>query len=70
MPEPGSTSRASELTQLGEDIRALLARSDALSLPYVAIHLCNALETLESEPALSELPIDQGGQGSGRSLPG
>lgn len=70
MPERGSTACSSELSQLSEDIRALLLRSDALGLPYVAIHLCNALETLESVPALGELPIARGGEGSKGGLPG
>lgn len=70
MPERGSTAHSSQLTELGEDIRALLARSDALGLPYVAIHLCNALETLEAEPALTDLPIDQAGGGADGTLPG
>lgn len=48
MPEHGSTALPSELIELGEGIRDLLARSDALGLSYVAIHLCNALETLEA----------------------
>lgn len=70
MPNRGSTAHSTALTQLSDDIRALLARSDALGLPYVAIHLCNALETLESEPRLGDLPIDSGAAGGGGSLPG
>lgn len=51
MPDPGSNTVPAELARLGEDIRDLLVRADALGLFYVAIHLCTALETLEAEAA-------------------
>lgn len=62
MPEHGSTALSSELIELGEGIRDLLARSDALGLSYVAIHLCNALETLEAGAPLGDGLLVGGGE--------
>ena len=51
MSDRGSNPVSADLARLGADIRELLARSDALGLSYVAIHLCNALESLDIETA-------------------
>lgn len=63
MPDHSDPPSPTELLRLGEAIRELLARSDQLGLPYVAIHLCNALESLEAQTPPDDLPIDTTGPG-------
>lgn len=70
MPDHDSTSRSSKLIKLGTGIRDLLAQSDALGLPYVAIHLCNALESLEAEAPMGDMAVGIDGADGGGSLPG
>lgn len=70
MPDQAASPRPSELIELAEAIRGLLARSDALGLPYVAIHLCNALESLETKPPAADLPIEPGGPTGSAGVPG
>ena len=61
MPDPGSNTASADLARLGGDICDLVARSDALGLAYVAIHLCSAMEALEAETASQLFAADSGG---------
>lgn len=61
MPDPGSNTVSADLARLGGDIRDLVARSDALGLAYVAIHLCSAMEALDAETANQLFSADWGG---------
>ncbi|MBC2669693.1 hypothetical protein ACFOON_13000 [Novosphingobium piscinae] len=70
MPDHGSTSRSSKLIKLGTGIRDLLVQSDALGLPYVAIHLCNALESLEAEAPMGDMSVGTDGADGAGPLPG
>jgi len=70
VPDHSAQPRPVELIELAEAIRGLLARSDALGLPYVAIHLCNALESLEADAGPEDMPIDPDGAGDAGPLPG
>jgi hypothetical protein len=56
LQDQGPPSHQSELSVLAQSIRELLAEADSLGLPFVGVHLCDALEALQREIQVARLP--------------